>query len=123
MKRSFIRYLPLLLLAIAWEVIARLELVSSSALPPLSEVIVAGLDMVKDGQLEIAKDKRLSKPNLKGAIIGLFRRSAKGFGFVRPHHSTEKSDQIYIPIDASRDASSRNSCNGSIEVRLFGVMP
>jgi ribonuclease R len=62
--------------------------------------------MVKEGQLEIAKDKRLSKPNMKGAIIGVFRRSAKGFGFVRPHHSTEKSDQIYIPIDASRDASS-----------------
>src|SRR5512132_4459199 len=51
MKQSFIRYLPLLLLAIAWEVIARLELVSSSALPPLSEVIVAGIDMIKDGEL------------------------------------------------------------------------
>src|SRR5215510_2735635 len=51
MKRSFIRYLPLLLLAIAWEVIARLELVSSSALPPLSDVITAGIDMIKDGEL------------------------------------------------------------------------
>src|SRR5512132_606318 len=51
MKQSFIRYLPLLLLAIAWEAIARLELVSSSALPPLSEVIIAGIDMIKDGEL------------------------------------------------------------------------
>ena len=51
MKQSFIRYLPLLLLAIAWEAIARLELVSTSALPPLSDVVVAGIDMIKDGEL------------------------------------------------------------------------
>jgi NitT/TauT family transport system permease protein len=51
MKQFFIRYLPLLLLAVAWEVIARLELVSTSALPPLSEVVAAGIDMIKDGEL------------------------------------------------------------------------
>ena len=31
--KTFWRYLPLLLLAVAWEAIARLELVSSLALP------------------------------------------------------------------------------------------
>ena len=51
MRQSLFRYLPLLLLAIAWEVVARLELVSTSALPPLSEVISAGAAMVKDGEL------------------------------------------------------------------------
>ncbi|HET8545922.1 MAG TPA: ABC transporter permease, partial [Pseudolabrys sp.] len=51
MKQSLIRYLPLLLLAIAWEVVARLELVSTSALPPLSDVVWAGLAMIKDGEL------------------------------------------------------------------------
>src|ERR1043166_2039998 len=51
MRQFFIRYLPLVLLAIGWEVIARLELVSSSVLPPLSEVIIAGIDMIKDGEL------------------------------------------------------------------------
>jgi len=51
MKQSLIRYLPLLLLAIAWEVVARLELVSTSALPPLSDVVAAGIAMVKDGEL------------------------------------------------------------------------
>ena len=30
------RYLPLLLLALAWEIVARLNLIDSSALPPLS---------------------------------------------------------------------------------------
>jgi len=51
MKQSFVRYLPLLFLAIAWEAIARLELVSTSALPPLSDVVAAGIDIVKDGEL------------------------------------------------------------------------
>jgi ABC-type nitrate/sulfonate/bicarbonate transport system permease component len=51
MKPSLIRYLPLLLLAIAWELVARLELVSTSALPPLSDVVWAGLAMIRDGEL------------------------------------------------------------------------
>ncbi|HEU5444752.1 MAG TPA: ABC transporter permease [Pseudolabrys sp.] len=51
MKQSLIRYLPLLLLAIAWELVARLELVSTSALPPLSDVVWAGLAMIRDGEL------------------------------------------------------------------------
>ena len=51
MKQAFIRYLPLLLLALAWELVARLELVSNTALPPLSDVIIAWVDMIKDGEL------------------------------------------------------------------------
>jgi len=51
MKPFLIRYLPLLLLAIAWEVVARLELVSTTALPPLSDVVYAGIAMIKDGEL------------------------------------------------------------------------
>ena len=39
-------------------------------------------------------------------IVGLFRRSAKGFGFVRPHGAGRGIDQIYIPPEATRDASS-----------------
>lgn len=48
---AFLRYSPLLLLALAWELIARFELVSTSALPPLSDVIVAWFDMLKSGEL------------------------------------------------------------------------
>jgi NitT/TauT family transport system permease protein len=51
MNKMLIRYSPLLLLAIAWELAARLELVSSSALPPLSDVVIAWVDMIKDGEL------------------------------------------------------------------------
>lgn len=49
--KTFIRYSPLLLLAIGWELAARLELVSTTALPPLSEVIKSWFDIVKDGEL------------------------------------------------------------------------
>ncbi len=49
--KTFIRYSPLLLLAIGWELAARLELVSTTALPPLSDVVVSWFDMIKDGEL------------------------------------------------------------------------
>ena len=62
--------------------------------------------LVKLGQLELAKNKTLSKPSTTGLVIGVYRRSAKGFGFVRPHQSSAKTEQIYIPIDSGRDASS-----------------
>ena len=51
MKTVWFRYLPLVLLAIAWEAAARLELVSSSALPPLSDVVVTWIDLIKTGEL------------------------------------------------------------------------
>jgi NitT/TauT family transport system permease protein len=53
-KRSgstLLRFLPLVLLALAWETVSRLELVSSSALPPLSDVVGAWVDLIKDGEL------------------------------------------------------------------------
>ena len=62
--------------------------------------------LVKEGKLDLAKDKTLRRPDQAGLIVGLFRRSAKGFGFVRPHTSTLKTDHIYIPLEATRDASS-----------------
>ena len=51
MTRAAIRYLPLLILALAWEAAAQLNLVSSLALPPLSHVAAAWLDLVRDGEL------------------------------------------------------------------------
>jgi ABC-type nitrate/sulfonate/bicarbonate transport system permease component len=51
MKSALFRYLPLLVLAVAWEAVARLGLVSSLALPPLSRVIAAWIDLVRDGEL------------------------------------------------------------------------
>jgi ABC-type nitrate/sulfonate/bicarbonate transport system permease component len=49
--KTLLRYSPLLLLAIAWELVSRLGLVSSSALPPLSEVVLSWIDLLRTGEL------------------------------------------------------------------------
>jgi ABC-type nitrate/sulfonate/bicarbonate transport system permease component len=51
MKSAVLRYAPLLLLALAWEVSARTGLVSTLALPPLSAVILAWVELLRDGEL------------------------------------------------------------------------
>jgi NitT/TauT family transport system permease protein len=51
MNQTFLRYLPLLLLALAWEAAARLGLTSAFALPPLSSVVAAWFDLVRSGEL------------------------------------------------------------------------
>jgi NitT/TauT family transport system permease protein len=45
------RYLPLLILALAWELASRLGLVSSLALPPLSKVAEAWVALVRSDEL------------------------------------------------------------------------
>jgi len=45
------RYLPLVLLALLWEAVARLGIVSAADLPPLSSVIVAWIGMIQNGEL------------------------------------------------------------------------
>ena len=51
MQAALLRYLPLLLLALAWEAGARSGLISTLALPPLSAVAAAWVDLLKDGEL------------------------------------------------------------------------
>jgi len=51
MKSALIRYLPLALLALAWELAPRLGLVSPLALPPLTGVLGAWVDLIRDGEL------------------------------------------------------------------------
>jgi ABC-type nitrate/sulfonate/bicarbonate transport system permease component len=48
---AIVRYLPLVLLAAGWELAARLGLVSQLALPPLSQVALAWVEMLKSGEL------------------------------------------------------------------------
>jgi ABC-type nitrate/sulfonate/bicarbonate transport system permease component len=64
MKAALVRYLPLLILALAWEAVARLGLVSALALPPLSQVVAAWVDLARDGEL------------LGNALASLYRASA-----------------------------------------------
>ncbi len=62
--------------------------------------------LIQDGKLHLARDKTLSLPDRAGMIVGTFRRSAKGFGFVRLQVPRGKIDQVYIPIEATKDSSS-----------------
>ncbi|HEV3163258.1 MAG TPA: ribonuclease R [Isosphaeraceae bacterium] len=62
--------------------------------------------LIKQGKLELGKKKTLRAASAQKTIIGTFRRTAKGFGFVRPAKSTDRADSIYIPAQASLDASS-----------------
>jgi NitT/TauT family transport system permease protein len=49
--KTLIRYSPLLILTAAWELVARLHLVSSDALPPLTAIATSWIGMIKDGEL------------------------------------------------------------------------
>ena len=51
MTAALLRYVPLLLLALAWEVGARSGLISALALPPLSSVLAAWVELLKDGEI------------------------------------------------------------------------
>jgi ribonuclease R len=62
--------------------------------------------LILEGKLHLAKDKTLSLPDRSRMIVGNFRRAAKGFGFVRLQVPRGKIDRIYIPVDATKDASS-----------------
>jgi NitT/TauT family transport system permease protein len=51
MKAALVRFLPLLLIALLWEIAPRIGLVSSLALPPLSAVLSAWVELLRDGDL------------------------------------------------------------------------
>jgi NitT/TauT family transport system permease protein len=51
MRAALLRYLPLLILAAAWEIASRTGMISSLALPPLTGVIAAWIELIRDGEL------------------------------------------------------------------------
>lgn len=61
MKGALIRYSPLLILAIVWQLVSQFELVSSSALPPLTQIAGAWFDLLTSGEL------------IKNAVSSLYR--------------------------------------------------
>jgi len=72
------RYAPLAILALAWELVARLGLISSAALPPLSSVVVAWVDLLRSGDLLTASAASLYRGGAGlvlaiaiGAVLGI----------------------------------------------------
>lgn len=69
--------------------------------------------MLRRDALLLGKDKTFRKPEATepGAILGTFRRTARGFGFVRPiapkgaSAPSGREADIYIPAEDTRDAS------------------
>ncbi len=61
--------------------------------------------LLRDQKLEIAKNKTLARPSVKGAFVGIYRRTSRGFGFVRPLRSEGRTNDIFIPPDAGKDAA------------------
>ena len=79
MKSELLRYLPLLLLALVWEMAARTGIVSTLALPPLSAVAGAWLDLARDGELVTNGAASLWRTGaglllaiVSGAALGIF---------------------------------------------------
>ncbi len=79
LSMSLFRYLPLILLAAGWELVARFVFASSSALPSLSQVAAAWIELVKDGDLITNGASSLYRAGvglllavLIGAALGIF---------------------------------------------------
>src|SRR5215813_7070419 len=79
MKSALSRYLPLVLLALAWELAPRVGLVSPLALPPLSGVLGAWVDLIRDGDLVTNGASSLYRGGaglalaiVIGAVLGVF---------------------------------------------------
>ncbi len=69
--------------------------------------------MVRNGQLAYGAEHLVGPPaaseTKRTEVIGIFRRAAGGFGFVRPagtRRAAGKTEDIYIPLKSTGDASS-----------------
>ncbi|HYQ06535.1 MAG TPA: ABC transporter permease [Xanthobacteraceae bacterium] len=80
--RTGLRYLPLVLLALAWEAVARLNLVDTSALPPLSKVGSAWIDLIRGGEL-IDNGKASLYRGSVGLLLAIFGGGGLGLLMAR----------------------------------------
>lgn len=115
-----------------WE---RVEaMISASGYTPLTAKAMArrlGLDepgylelkrvlkrMVKAGRVEVGKNKeiRVLTAGSTGTLVGTFRRSSRGFGYVRPRQAHGSELDVFIPAEAAGDASTGDE----VAVKLTG---
>jgi NitT/TauT family transport system permease protein len=68
MRGAALRYVPLVLLAIAWELAPQLHLIDASALPPLSSVVRSWVSLLVDG--DIVTNGVSSLLNLLYGLVG-----------------------------------------------------
>ena len=80
--RAGLRYLPLVLLALAWEAVTRLNLVDTSAMPPLSKVATAWIDLIRDGELVANGEASLYRGSV-GLLLAVFGGGGLGLLMAR----------------------------------------
>ncbi len=74
MKAALTRYSPLLLLAAVWEAAPRLGLIDKDTLPPLSAVLRAWMELLRDGDLAVnglSSLQNLSAGLALGVVVGV----------------------------------------------------
>ena len=83
-SNALVRYAPLLFLALAWEAASRLHLVSSLALPPLTDVAQAWVELVRSGELVTnglsslyRAEAGLALAIVVGGALGIFMASSR----------------------------------------------
>ncbi len=63
-------------------------------------------ELVKEGRVTLGKNQVVRQAQPHGSVAGVFRKSAGGYGFVRPHPTeTLAGQEIYISAKAVGDAS------------------
>ncbi len=90
-------YTPLKLKALA----RRLEIADEER-PQLRAAV---RDLVRAGKVDVGRDKTIRLPDRRGLIPGTFRRSSRGFGFVKPDEANAGRGSIFIPLKGARDAA------------------
>ena len=83
-SNALVRYAPLLILALAWEAASRLHLVSSLALPSLTDVAQAWVELVQSGELVANGASSLYRAGaglalaiVGGGALGIFMASSR----------------------------------------------
>ncbi|MBN2579164.1 MAG: ribonuclease R [Pirellulales bacterium] len=85
--------------------------------------------LVRRGKLEYGSNHLVrpveNKPSRSGRVTGVFRRTAKGFGFVRPTSADsvteKKTEDIYIPAERAGDAASGDTVVVQLAKRRGGA--
>jgi NitT/TauT family transport system permease protein len=72
-KNALKRYAAVILLAIIWEVVTRLQLIDPLFLPPLSSIFTTFIEMVRSGEYFDQLD-----PSLQRALLGFFLAAGLG---------------------------------------------
>jgi ribonuclease R len=81
---------------------------SVSEAPSVTRSVSEGAPETPEPTREDSPKKKEKKAARRGHLTGVFRRTSKGFGFVRPTGTTREQGReadIYIPEAASRDAA------------------